>query len=61
MHQNLAVILWQFNYGKNSFILLIPGFRKFSEPKPKEIDEPEAEKGPGHVLHAAHKPIQAGH
>ena len=22
MHQNLAVILWQFNYGKNSFIVL---------------------------------------
>ena len=25
MHQNLAIILRQFNYGKNSFILLIPG------------------------------------
>ena len=24
MHQNLAVILWQFNFGKNSFIVLIP-------------------------------------
>ena len=23
MHRNLAVILWQFNYGKNSFIVLI--------------------------------------
>ena len=27
MHQNLAVILEQFNYGKNSFIVLIPGHR----------------------------------
>ena len=26
MHQNLAVILHQFNYGKNSFIVLVPGF-----------------------------------
>ena len=25
MHQNLAVILRQFNYGKNSFVVLIPG------------------------------------
>ena len=25
MHQNLAIILWQFNYGKNSFIALVPG------------------------------------
>ena len=25
MHQNLAVIIWQFNYGKNSFIVLVPG------------------------------------
>ena len=25
MHQNLAVILRQFNYGKNSFTVLIPG------------------------------------
>ena len=25
MHQNLAVILRQFIYGKNSFIVLIPG------------------------------------
>ena len=25
MHQNLAVILWQFNFGKNSFIVLILG------------------------------------
>ena len=25
MHQNLAVILWQFNYGKNSLIVLMPG------------------------------------
>ena len=25
MHQNLAIILQQFNYGKNSFIVLIPG------------------------------------
>ena len=25
MHQNLAVILWEFNYGKNSFIVLNPG------------------------------------
>ena len=25
MHQNLAVILWQFNYGKSSFMVLIPG------------------------------------
>ena len=24
MHQNLAVILWQINYSKNSFIALIP-------------------------------------
>ena len=24
MHQNLDVILWQFNYTKNSFIVLIP-------------------------------------
>ena len=24
MHQNLAIILWQFNYGKNSFIVLVP-------------------------------------
>ena len=24
MHQNLAVILWQFNNGKNNFIVLIP-------------------------------------
>ena len=24
MHQNIAVILWQFNYGKYSFIALIP-------------------------------------
>ena len=24
LHQNLAVILWQFDYGKNSFIVLIP-------------------------------------
>ena len=24
MHQNLAIILWQFNYGKNSFIELVP-------------------------------------
>ena len=23
MHQNLAIILWQFKYGKNSFIALI--------------------------------------
>ena len=33
MHQNLAIFLWHFNYGKNSFIVLIhnvvsfPGFR----------------------------------
>ena len=26
MHQNIAVILQQFNYGKYSFILLIPGW-----------------------------------
>ena len=26
MHQNLAIILWQFNYGKNSFIALLPGW-----------------------------------
>ena len=25
MHQNLAVILQQFNYGKNIFIVLVPG------------------------------------
>ena len=25
MHQNLAVNLWQFNYIKNSFIVLVPG------------------------------------
>ena len=25
MHQNLAIILQQFNYGKNSFIVLITG------------------------------------
>ena len=25
MHQNLAVILRQFNYSKNSFIVLVPG------------------------------------
>ena len=25
MHQNLAVILWQFNYSKNSFIVMIAG------------------------------------
>ena len=25
MHQNIAVILWQFNCGKNSFLVLIPG------------------------------------
>ena len=24
MHQNLAVILWQITYGKNSFAVLIP-------------------------------------
>ena len=24
MHQNLDVIVWQFNYGKNSFAVLIP-------------------------------------
>ena len=23
MHQNLAITLWQFNYSKNSFIVLI--------------------------------------
>ena len=27
MHQNLTVILWQFNYGKSSFILLIPAVK----------------------------------
>ena len=25
MHQNLAIILRQFNYSKNSFIVLVPG------------------------------------
>ena len=25
MHQNLAIILWQFCYGKISFIVLVPG------------------------------------
>ena len=24
VHQNLAVILWQFNYSENSFIVLVP-------------------------------------
>ena len=28
MHQNLAVILWQFIYGKNSFIVLISQISK---------------------------------
>ena len=27
MHQNIAVILVQFNYSKNSFAVLIPGCR----------------------------------
>ena len=26
MHQNLGIIFWQFNYSKNSFIVLIPDF-----------------------------------
>ena len=25
MHQNLAIILWHFKYGKNCFIVWIPG------------------------------------
>ena len=29
MHQNLAIILQQFNYSKNSFIVLIPGQGQF--------------------------------
>ena len=28
MHQNLAINLWQFNYGKNSFAVLVPGGRR---------------------------------
>ena len=31
MHQNLAVILWQFNYGKNSFIILVQKFDMIDE------------------------------
>ena len=31
MHQNLAVILWQLNDGKKSFIVLIPGHILFFE------------------------------
>ena len=27
MQQNIAIILWQFNYDKNSFIVLVPGTR----------------------------------
>ena len=27
MHQNLVIILRQFSYGKNSFIVLVPGVR----------------------------------
>ena len=27
MHQNLAIILQQINYGKNSFIVLVPGLK----------------------------------
>ena len=26
MHQNIAVILWQFLYGKDCFIIFVPGF-----------------------------------
>ena len=29
MHQNLAIILRQFNYSKNSFIVLVPGLLFF--------------------------------
>ena len=32
MHQNLAVILQQFNYGKSSFIVLIPDWLAFEWP-----------------------------
>ena len=28
MHQNIAVIVWQFNYGKNSFAVLVPERRR---------------------------------
>ena len=31
MHQYLAVILQQFNYGKNSFIVLVPGLPEVSK------------------------------
>ena len=31
MHQNLAVILWQFNYGKNSLIVLVQKFDMIDE------------------------------
>ena len=32
MHQYLAVILQQFNYGKNSFIVLVPDWLAFEWP-----------------------------
>ena len=32
MHQNLSIILWKFNYGKNSFIELVPGVKLFFGP-----------------------------
>ena len=28
MHQNLVVILWQFNYSKNGFIVLVLGLKQ---------------------------------
>ena len=34
MQQNLDVILWQFNYGKKSFIVLIPEDQPYSDPSP---------------------------
>ena len=32
MHQNLAINLWQFNYSKNSFIVLVPGIESLVIP-----------------------------
>ena len=39
IHQNIAVNLWQFTYGKNSFMVLIPDWSCFHQFDPEKLSD----------------------
>ena len=45
MHQNIVIISQQFNYGKNSFIVLVP--RRPKRDHPSDVSEKKFQHGNG--------------